>query len=140
MNIKKFNEMKNEDKETPKEEKNSTGVNSFIGKLFQARDLVHLYHLKTDSYAQHKALNDFYEGIISLADSIVEQYQGYENTRCNIIVSDSKLDSTDVSTYLKNLLKEVEEAKSLFTSGGILNTIDEAIGLISKTLYFLTLK
>ena len=44
--------------------------------LFQVRDQAHFLHLKTTSYAEHKALDEFYEGWLDLADSFVEPYQG----------------------------------------------------------------
>lgn len=51
-------------------------VGSFIGALFNARNEAHRIHLKTESYAQHKALNDFYDSIIGLADSFAESVIG----------------------------------------------------------------
>jgi len=47
-----------------------------ICKLFHARTAAHMAHLQTTSYAQHKALNDFYDGIVGLADDFAETYQG----------------------------------------------------------------
>ena len=51
-------------------------VNKCIGKLFHARDVAHLFHLKTNSYAAHKASNEFYDSILDLTDSLIESYQG----------------------------------------------------------------
>ena len=34
-----------------------------FSKLFNARDVIHLAHLKTPSYAAHKALNDLYDAL-----------------------------------------------------------------------------
>lgn len=59
-----------------------TGPSEFFGKLFQIRDQIHLRHLKPSnpgslgSFAEHKALNDFYEEILDLTDSLIESYQG----------------------------------------------------------------
>lgn len=47
-----------------------------IMRCFHARTAAHVLHLKTRSYAVHKALQDFYEGIIPLVDSFAEAYQG----------------------------------------------------------------
>lgn len=41
-----------------------------------ARDESHKAHLGTQSYAEHMALNSFYDGIIDLADRFVESAQG----------------------------------------------------------------
>ena len=51
-------------------------INVLVARVFAARNLAHLEHWKTKSYAQHKALNEFYDGIISGIDRIVETYQG----------------------------------------------------------------
>ena len=48
----------------------------FIMKCFHARTVAHVLHLKSNSYAQHKALNEFYDEIIDLIDSYAEVYQG----------------------------------------------------------------
>ena len=48
----------------------------FIGLLFLARDTAHSVHLNTRSFAKHKALQKFYEGVIDLADTLAEAYQG----------------------------------------------------------------
>lgn len=51
-------------------------VGELILRCFHARTAAHVLHLKTRSYAAHKALNDFYDEIVDLADSIAEAYQG----------------------------------------------------------------
>lgn len=43
---------------------------------FEARTAAHIAHLKTRSYAAHKALDEFYHEIIEVADSFIEAYQG----------------------------------------------------------------
>jgi len=47
-----------------------------IARLFHARTAAHMAHLQTRSFAEHKALNDFYDGIVGLADEFAETYQG----------------------------------------------------------------
>jgi hypothetical protein len=48
----------------------------FISTLFQSRTQSHIYHLQTNSFAAHKALQEYYEEIVELADGLVESYQG----------------------------------------------------------------
>lgn len=43
-----------------------------LGQLFQSRDIMHLTHLATTSYAEHKALNKAYDGLLSLLDDLIE--------------------------------------------------------------------
>lgn len=51
-------------------------ASEFVLRLFHARTAAHILHLKTRSYAEHKALNEFYDEIVGLADDFAEMYQG----------------------------------------------------------------
>ena len=42
--------------------------------LFESRDLTHYWHLQTTSYALHKALNAYYDGILDLTDAFLEAW------------------------------------------------------------------
>jgi len=114
-------------------------IKILIGKLFQSRDMTHLYHLKSSSYSEHKTLNKYYDDLLDIIDDIIEQYQGYCNCRLDIEIPASKLEG-NISKHLEDLLKDVEKGKELFESEGIKATIDEVIMLISKTIYLLSLK
>jgi hypothetical protein len=48
----------------------------FVSTLFHSGTNAHFMHLQTDSYAKHKALQKYYEGIIDLVDTWAETYQG----------------------------------------------------------------
>lgn len=47
-----------------------------VGIMFMSRTGSHMCHLKTTSYAAHKALDEFYNEIIELADDFIEAAQG----------------------------------------------------------------
>lgn len=50
-----------------------------IMRMFHARTAAHVLHLKSagpGSFAEHKALNEFYDEIVDLADGIAEMLQG----------------------------------------------------------------
>ena len=51
-------------------------MEQLISLLFLARDIAHREHLRTDSFAQHMALGEFYDEIIDNADAIAEAYMG----------------------------------------------------------------
>ena len=51
-------------------------LGTIIGILFMSRTYSHIAHLKTGSYAKHKALNEFYDSVIDIADSLAEASQG----------------------------------------------------------------
>lgn len=47
-----------------------------IARCFAARTAAHLTHLSTRSYAQHMALQTFYDDILEATDEFAEVYQG----------------------------------------------------------------
>ena len=47
----------------------------FVSRLLVDRDGAHLAHWKTKSFAEHKALQEFYEELLDLTDAFVEQYR-----------------------------------------------------------------
>ena len=48
----------------------------FFMTLLHAATTGHILHLQTRSYAQHKALDEFYSELPGLVDSVIEAYQG----------------------------------------------------------------
>jgi hypothetical protein len=109
----------------------------FIGTLFQSRDMMHLQHLQTTSFAEHKALGAYYDGILELTDSFTEKYFG-RNKRIPITIPESK--ATDAVSHLKSMQKLIEgEADSDNYPCDLDNILDEMSGLVNKTLYLLTL-
>ena len=107
----------------------------FIGTLFQSRDAMHIAHLQTTSYAEHKALNGYYDGILDLTDTFVEAYFG-RFKRVEIIIPESKV--LDAISHLKELQATIDTERNNYTSE-IQNIMDEMLSLIDKTLYLLTL-
>jgi hypothetical protein len=107
----------------------------FIGTLFQSRDAMHIAHLQTTSYAEHKALNGYYDGILDLADSFSESYFG-RNKRVDIVIPESKI--IDAVSHLKELRSIIDTERANYTSE-LQNMMDEMLSLINKTLYLLTL-
>lgn len=114
-------------------------IGSLIAVLFLSREITHREHLKTKSYAQHVALGGFYEGIIPLADSLAEAYQGRTGNTLEIpyLAGNTK---EDIVSVLKKLLGKIEEErkKCYPEDSTIQNIIDEIISLYLSTLYKLT--
>jgi hypothetical protein len=82
----------------------------FVGLFFLARDVTHSVHLNTRSYSKHKALQKFYEGIIDLADSFAEAYQGRHGLIGPISLMSAKKTS-NVTEFLEAQLAEIEAMK-----------------------------
>jgi DNA-binding ferritin-like protein len=54
-------------------------IEQLISRVFYARNLAHFTHWRAKgdgSYAKHKALGKFYDGVIDAIDPLVEAYQG----------------------------------------------------------------
>jgi hypothetical protein len=107
----------------------------FIGILFQSRDAMHITHLQTTSFAEHKALNEYYEGILDLTDSFTEKYFG-RNKRVDFVIPESK--KLPAMEHLKEMQKIIEAERNNYASD-LQNIMDEMLGLVNETLYLLTL-
>jgi len=112
-------------------------IGELILRMFHARTNAHVLHLQSRSYAQHKALNEFYDGIVDFADSIAEGYQGEHGlidfstkTRYTHEVDPVKMLST-LQEWVEQNRYEAVEAEDTFLQ----NVIDEVVLLCSSTLY-----
>ena len=111
-----------------------------LGQLFQSRDIMHLTHLGTTSYAEHKALNNAYEELLDLIDDLIESYYGTTGKRLNIKIPASEyVNARAHITYIKDYIMK---HRTVFGKDNthLQNIIDEIIALYSKTLYLLTLE
>lgn len=110
-----------------------------IKKLFEARQAAHQAHLKTRSFSAHKALNEFYDGILGVADELAEVVQG-EFGLLDLSIGPVSTPE-DFGVYLKEMATILKASGQLVP--GIqtyhLNIIDEALALSYKTCYLLTL-
>ncbi len=114
----------------------------FVGMLFSARNIAHTIHLKTTSFAEHKTLEEFYSGIVPLADDFAQQYQGRYNIRLDIPAVPNKYKGT-ISEVLRAQMDWIEGNRSAIvprTETALQNVIDEIVGLYQNILYQLTLK
>ena len=108
----------------------------FIGTLMQSRNQAHIYHLQTTSYAQHKALEGYYEEIVDLLDGLVEGYQGrYGILRGYKMAGMIKEDNNPI-IYFEGLCKFVETVRTQLPQDSYLqNQIDEVVQLLETTKY-----
>ena len=106
-----------------------------IGTLFHSRDVMHIAHLQTTSFAEHKALNGYYDGILDLADKFSEVYFG-RFKRVEIVIPEAK--NMDATSHLKEMQSTIDTERNNYPSE-LQNILDEMLALINKTLYLLTL-
>lgn len=106
----------------------------FIAALLHSSTVTHFMHLSTDSYSAHKALGNYYEKIIDLADDFAETYQGRYSKIKNY--PDEFHAGKEPVKYLKSMQSFVDEARQdLPQDSEIQNIIDEISQLIASTLY-----
>ena len=119
---------------------NSEKVSMFISKLFHSQTQVHIFHLQTGSFARHKALQEYYEGIGELLDKLAEMYMGEYSKLNNFSVFPfENSNSTNSEGYLKSLLNYILTNRNAFEGTDYQNIIDEITSLIKSTLYKLKL-
>lgn len=114
-------------------------VAEFVNRLFESREQAHVYHLQSETYAKHIALEEYYEGILDFIDEIVEVYQGqYDLISDYDVIKENDIDKSDVIKYFQELAEFVKKGRfDAFKEEDLhLQAIfDEVIALIYKTLY-----
>jgi hypothetical protein len=124
--------------EQPKSE-----ASKFFSKLFESREMAHVYHLSVKgdmgSHAAHLALGVYYEGILEFIDELIETYQGqYE-----LVESFDMINTIDTKTkprieYFEELVMFIKSTRNTYLLAEdthLQNVIDEVVGLIYRTLY-----
>ena len=112
-------------------------MNEFIATLFLAREAAHRYHLSTKSYAQHKALQNFYEDILDLTDDLAELSQGAYGI-LDIPILTEKKQYKEPLYCIADKLKYVENNRYKAYSQketALQNKIDEIVAVFLRTIY-----
>jgi hypothetical protein len=115
------------------EYRQSKSVKGLVQKLFEARQVIHTCHLKSKSFSEHKALDDFYSGILDLADEFVETYQGQYG-----ILSDYEIQTQPVSNpleYLEDCVKMFVLGRDSIKDSHLQNIMDEIVAMTYRTIY-----
>jgi hypothetical protein len=108
--------------------------------MMNAATSFHRLHLKVKgdgSYAAHKALNDFYDGLHGHADTLVEGYQGV----CEKILSykDSPIRTLDTVSdgiaYLRDMYNMINKLQGMMPYSEIVNNLDLVKDSINSTKY-----
>ena len=116
-------------------------VSRYISLLMESRTQAHKFHLTTSSFAEHKALQAYYEGIVPLLDAYAEAYMGkYGRLRSVNVNKRFAKDPRKARMYFKSLLTRVYALRSLSKDSYLRNIYDEIVALIRSTLYMLSLR
>jgi hypothetical protein len=112
-------------------------IGELILRCFHARTNAHVLHLKSKSFAQHVALNTFYEGIVDIIDRVAEGYQGEHGpidftTKVRYALETDPVKMlTELKEWIEKNRYDAVEAEDTF----IHNEIDTLVLLCSTTLY-----
>jgi hypothetical protein len=120
-----------------------SGPSKFFSKLFESREMAHVYHLSVKgdmgSYAAHVALGAYYDGILGQIDDLIEIYQGQYDLIEEFDMIDTKsTKSKEPIQYFQELVEFVKSNRNTCLSQEdthLQNIVDEVIALIYKTLY-----
>ena len=116
-------------------------ANRYVGMLLNSREQAHSFHLMTNSFAQHKALQTYYEGIVPLVDSWAEAYMGKYGRLRRITMNKRFMhDPRKSKDYFKKLLGRVKAVRLPKGDTYLKNIQDEIVALIRQTIYMLSLK
>jgi hypothetical protein len=108
-----------------------------VCQMLHSQTQVHIFHLGTKSYAEHKALQKYYESVDDLTDGLVESYQGKYGLLTNYksYKNQSYKNKNQVLKYFTGLLNTIEEKRDCCDDSYIQNQIDTVQELIYSTMY-----
>jgi len=116
----------------------SVTIGEFFLKLLHASTNGHILHLQTKSYSEHKALQNYYEELPDLVDTIIEQCQGayqviveYPN-----MYEPPKADALQEVTSIRDFIVANRSVVGPYTS--LQNEVDALLSLVESTMYKLT--
>ena len=140
LEVKKKNlmrEQKEENETEVKETKTGSGFKDMVSILLHSQTQVHIFHLQTKSYSEHKALQGYYEGIDALVDGIIESYQGKYDviTKYNSVKNVDYQSNEQVIKYFKALDTMIDKNRKEVKESFIQNQIDTVQELINSTIY-----
>lgn len=117
-------------------------MEELVSVFLHSRTQAHVFHLRvkgTGAYAAHKALQEYYEGIIPLLDGLVESYQGmygiieYKDVKG----IDNNSDLQNMINYFDKLAKFLDVARKdeRLKRSWFQNDIDTIATLLYQTKY-----
>jgi hypothetical protein len=126
-----------EDDDNEDEVESNDDFCEMVCNILHSQTQVHILHLQTTSYSEHKALQKYYEGIDGLVDGIVESYQGKYGIIKNyktFKIEQYKNGKKTIS-YFERLLDIIENNRDSVDDTYIQNQIDTVQELINSTIY-----
>jgi len=117
-------------------------IEDIAGKLATFHEQIHQIHWETRSFAEHKALGDFYDFLQDFKDEIVEKIMGYSGKRIKgfrvelIKANENSIDWVDQVLMFAN---ELEMFGDVNRHPDVCNMAQALSGEAAKVKYLLTL-
>jgi hypothetical protein len=118
------------------EEQMANKTGEFVGILLHSAVITHIMHLQSRSFAEHKALGEYYPAIPDLLDGLAEAIQGCTGELITGYPTQYAGISSSPLEYLTNLQAYVEDQRiNLPQESNIQNEVDAIATLIDSTIY-----
>jgi hypothetical protein len=114
----------------------TVGITDVMGTLIYAPSIVHLYHLLSKSYGEHKALEELYESLIETVDSLLEKMLSIVPSEERIGVAEcvNTIQLNDnIVEYLTNLLDKIGSISIAYSPTQSL--VDDIVNSIDSCMY-----
>lgn len=139
-NLLEQEEDQEEAEETSEGSKQNSDFDEMVSRLLHSQTQVHVFHLGakgSGSYAAHKALQGYYEGIDALVDGAIESFQGKYGLVTNYETYDmEKFESVKKCiSYFNDLNKMITVKRKSVKDSYIQNQIDTVQELLFSTVY-----
>ena len=109
-------------------------MESFAQTLLHSATCAHIQHWQTTSYAEHKALQKYYESMPDLVDDLVETYMG-RNGLVGEFEPEFYIEKNPLK-YMKAMRDYVDDTRKDLPKGSeIQNLVDGITDLINSTIY-----
>jgi DNA-binding ferritin-like protein len=139
-NLLEQEEDQEETEETSEGSKQNSDFDEMVSRLLHSQTQVHVFHLGakgSGSYAAHKALQRYYEGIDALVDGVIESFQGKYGLVTNYETYDmEKFESVKKCiSYFNDLNKMITVKRKSVKDSYLQNQIDTVQELLFSTVY-----
>jgi hypothetical protein len=130
-----------EDDQNEDDEQTSSDNNEdfceMVCQILHSQKQAHIFHLGTKSFAEHMALNGYYDEIDELVDGLIESFQGKYGLLTNYksYKVQSYKNKKQVLKYFTSLLNTIEEKRDSVDDSYLQNQIDTIQELIYSTMY-----
>jgi len=130
-------EEEDDEEEEDVEDESNDDFCEMICNILHSRNQAHVFHLQTKSYAEHIALNGYYDAVVPLFDGIVESYQGKYGIIKNFktFKVEQYRNGKKTISYFERLLDIIDQNRDSVEDSYIQNQIDTVQELINSTIY-----